>query len=71
MKTLPDPHGLDENGDYIEQPDDAPATESVDWKANPGDVLEAIDRLLEEHGLEILNYDTGADCYAFAVVKRT
>jgi hypothetical protein len=29
-----------------------------------------MDELLAPHGLEILNYDTAADFYAFAVIPR-
>ncbi|BAU93335.1 granule-bound starch synthase [Methylorubrum populi] len=43
---------------------------SVDWKAAPHVVLEAVDRLLAEEGLEIVMLDTGSDQYEFIVEAR-
>ncbi len=43
---------------------------SVDYKAAPHDVLEAVDRLLAEEGLEVVMLDTGSDQYEFAVEAR-
>lgn len=43
---------------------------SVDWKAAPHEVLEAVDRLLAEEGLEIVMLDTGSDQYEFVVEAR-
>lgn len=45
-------------------------TAGVDWRASVNDTLEAVDQLLKAHGLEIVNYDTGADFYQFSVEKR-
>ena len=42
----------------------------ADWRENPSDVLSTIDGLLEQHGLEILEYETEADFYLFEVVKK-
>ena len=38
---------------------------SVDWKAPPHEVLEAIDRLLAGERLEVVMLDTGSDDYVF------
>lgn len=43
---------------------------SVDWKAPPHVVLEAVDRLLAEEGLEVVMLDTGSDAYEFIVEAR-
>lgn len=43
---------------------------SVDYKAAPHDVLEAVDRLLAEEGLEVVMLDTGSDEYEFTVEAR-
>ncbi len=43
---------------------------SVDWKAAPHVVLEAVDRLLAEEGLEVVMLDTGSDAYEFTVEAR-
>ena len=43
----------------------------VDWKANPDTVLEAVDELRKEHGLEVTSYDNGSDTYQFAIKPRT
>lgn len=43
---------------------------SVDWKAAPHVVLEAVDRLLAEEGLEVVMLDTGSDAYEFTLEAR-
>lgn len=43
---------------------------SVDWKAAPHVVLEAVDRLLAEEGLEVVMLDTGSDQYEFILEAR-
>ena len=43
---------------------------SVDWKAAPHVVLEAVDRLLAEEGLEAVMLDTGSDAYEFTLEGR-
>jgi len=43
---------------------------SVDWRAAPHEVLEAVDRLLAEEQLEIVMLDTGSDQYEFIVEAR-
>lgn len=43
---------------------------SVDYKAPPHEVLEAVDRLIAEEHLEIVLLDTGDDQYAFRVELR-
>lgn len=42
----------------------------ADWKESVATVLDVIDGLLEPHGLEIVQFDTGADDYAFKVENR-
>lgn len=56
----------------LPEPDDDEviATECFDWKAGPDEILEAVDRLLVKHNLEIHNYDTGADFYQFSIQRR-
>ena len=44
---------------------------SVDWKANPEQVLEAVSAQLHEHGLEIEVYDAGDDSVNWLVVKAS
>jgi len=41
-----------------------------DWKDHAGEVLENIDDLLEKHGLEIIDLDTGGDFYMYTIRKR-
>lgn len=43
---------------------------SVAWKAAPHVVLEAVDRLLAEEGLEVVMLDTGNDAYEFTLEAR-
>lgn len=43
---------------------------SVDYKASPHEVLEAVDRLLAEDHLEIVLIETGNDDYIFTVELR-
>lgn len=43
---------------------------SVDYKAAPHEVLEAIDRLLAEEGLEIVMLEGSSDDYVFTVEAR-
>lgn len=43
---------------------------NADWKESPGSVLESVDYLLKEHGLEIVTFDSGGDSYEFAIQKR-
>lgn len=43
---------------------------SVDWKAQSHEVLEAVDRLLAQEGLEIVMLETGSDAYEFIVEAR-
>lgn len=47
-----------------------PEVASVDYKAPPHEVLEAVDRLIAEDHLEIVLLDTGGDEYAFRVEMR-
>ena len=66
MKHLEDP-SVDEDGEYV---DTGIVAGYVDWKAGPGDVLEEIDRLLANMGLEIHSYNTESDTYAFSIQPR-
>lgn len=63
MRTIPD--DADKDGEY------ATSTAFADWKDAPGVVLDAVDDLLEAHGLEIVLLDTGSDTYAFRVAAKT
>jgi hypothetical protein len=49
---------------------DGEAQPTLDWRADPMAVMEAIDKALEPFGLEIVLRDTHADYYEFAVDKR-
>lgn len=46
------------------------ATASVDYKASPHEVLEAIDRLLAQEQMEIVMLDMGDDSYVFTLGMR-
>jgi hypothetical protein len=39
-------------------------------REGPDDVLESVDRLLTEHGLEVVTFDTQSDTFVFAIRKR-
>lgn len=43
----------------------------ADWKEHANEVLESIDDQLKEFGLEVVQYDTRADFYAWKIVPRT
>lgn len=40
-----------------------------DWKDNPGQVANAINKLLTEHGIELISHDQDGDYYAFTAQK--
>ncbi len=42
----------------------------VDWKESPDELLEVMDLLLSEHGLEIEQLNDGSDMYHFRIIKR-
>jgi len=46
------------------------STARVDWKEDPKEVLETVDRLLQGMGLEIGLYDAPSDAYTFKIVAR-
>jgi hypothetical protein len=39
----------------------------VDWADNPAAVMEAVDRELKQHGLEVVTHDSDDDSYAFSI----
>lgn len=39
----------------------------VDWADNPEAVMEAVDRELKQHGLEVVTHESDDDCYAFSI----
>ena len=43
---------------------------TFDWKENPGEVMEKIDRRLQELGFEVVSHETESDFYAFSIVKK-
>jgi len=47
-----------------------PAVGYADWKERPTTVLEAVDRLLDPFGLEVVEFDTGGDWHEFRIEKR-
>lgn len=49
---------------------DGDACGYADWKASPHEVLEEVDDLLKEHGLEIVLVDDDSDTHCFYVRKR-
>lgn len=49
---------------------DTPRTRFLDWKDSVAVTLEAVDDLLADHGLEIVQYDTGQDAYQFKIERR-
>lgn len=66
MKELPE-RERDDDGDIIGEDFECGF---ADWKDKPQTVLEEVDRLLKEHGLEVHNFETNADHYEFAIRKR-
>ena len=42
----------------------------ADWKESPDVVLEDIDEMLSEHGLEIEQLDDGGDSHYFRIIKK-
>ena len=62
MRTIPEPDGG--------VPDDEPGTALIDWKDAPETVLEHVDYLLKDHGLEVVQYDTGADYHLVRIEQR-
>jgi hypothetical protein len=56
--------------EYLKLTDDDPTIQLVDWKDSPGTVFDHVDYLLAAHGLQLKLYDTKADCYMFAIVRR-
>ena len=42
---------------------------SCDWKENPSDVMEAVDKELAQHGLEVVSHESDGDFYAFSIMK--
>jgi hypothetical protein len=49
---------------------DHPLVRTVDWKDNPNEVLEKVNKQLAEHGLEIVSIDTGSDMYAWYIKRK-
>ncbi len=47
-----------------------PATTFFDYKTHPDMVAFYLNGLLAEHGLEIVEYDSGRDDYVFSLVKK-
>lgn len=43
---------------------------TFDWKENPGDVMEKVDKRLQELGFEVVSHETESDFYAFSIVKK-
>jgi hypothetical protein len=41
----------------------------VDWRADPIEMLEAMDAELQKHGLEIVQRETKGDYYIFSIEK--
>lgn len=62
MRTIPMPESGEPEADGVK-------VGYADWKDTAGTVLDAIDGLLEAHGLEIVQYDTQSDEYIFKVEK--
>ena len=61
----------DEDGNAIDC--DGTVIENItmcDYREDPDTVVDGLNDLLEEHGIEIVSYDTGGDSYAFAVQKK-
>lgn len=43
---------------------------NADWKENPQSVLESVDAMLAQHGLEVRLFECDGDSYEFDIVKR-
>jgi hypothetical protein len=50
--------------------DNMPGLQMVDHRHDLDEVLKQIDEQLVEFGLEIENFDTGGDYYAWRIVRR-
>lgn len=44
--------------------------QSVDWNESVGDILEAVDEQLKEHGLEIVLLKSDDDNYEWVIVRK-
>jgi hypothetical protein len=66
--TLPEVEDTDEARDELEEI--VGNVGFADWKSSPENVLEEVDRLLKEHGLEVTVFEDGSDTVQFAIKSR-
>lgn len=64
VRTQPAPDNYTDAGNH-------PGVQTVDWKDNPAETLEAIDLLLKPLGLEVVLLDVGDDAYHFKIEKAS
>lgn len=42
----------------------------IDWKSNPEQVMEEVNHVLKQYGLEVLQNETNMTDYGFSIVRR-
>lgn len=42
---------------------------TFDWKARPTEIMEEVEKALQNHGLTLESHETECDFYAFSIVK--
>lgn len=48
---------------------DSNADLTFDWKENPGDVMEKVDKFLQSLGYEVVSHETQSDFYAYSIKR--
>jgi len=41
---------------------------TCDWRENPDEVMEAVDKELAQYGLEVVSHESDGDFYAFSIL---
>jgi hypothetical protein len=52
---------LEDNGSNVDL--------TFDWKENPGDVMEKVDKFLQSLGYEVVSHETQSDFYAYSIKR--
>ena len=55
--------------DFNFEEDGANADLTFDWKENPGDVMEKVDKVLQALGYEVVSHETQSDFYAYSIKR--
>lgn len=46
------------------------SVQTLDWKECSDAALEAFDALLGRRGLQVVNFESGGDCFVFAIEEK-